>query len=150
MAEKRKFESVICVKIGAKIRFKIELSPAEQWLKSAQGRYRLRVNRRWHNAPDGARAYLDMVQVAALVGSLASGGELKLPPKPNLPAKSRVSVPNGKVLGDQILYDSAWTCTEPILGHDGIWYVGVYMLDRGNIMVPVHTLKIHKAKSYEP
>ena len=149
MAEKRKVESVICVKIGAKVRFKIELFPAEQWSESAQGRYRLRVNRCWHNAPDGSPAYLDMVQVAALVGSLAQGGELKLPPKPDLPAKSRVSVPNGKVLGDQILYDSAWTHTEPILGYDGIWYVCVHTYEKGIITVPVHTLIIHKAKSYE-
>ena len=147
MAEKRKFESVICVKIGAKTSFKIELFPAEQWVESAQGRYRLRINRRWHDGADGKPAYLDMVQVAALVGSLAKGGDLELPQKPDLPAKTRVSAPNGNIIGGKMQYDGCWTSTEPILGYDGVWYVVVFLYGKGDVLMPVHDLIIHKARA---
>lgn len=147
MAEKRKFESMICVKIGAKISFKIELFPAEQWAESAQGRYRLRVNRRWHNGPDGAPVYLDMVQIAALVGALAQGGDLTLDPVPDIPRGSSVSVPNGRTWGGVVWRDVTRTVTPVIRAHDGRWYVGVIMIDQGTIFIPVADLIILPPKA---
>ena len=144
MAEKRKFETVICVKNGAKTLFKLELFPAEQWEKSAQGRYRCRINRRWHDLVEGGAAYLDMQQVGGLVATLAGSGAMPLPaPAPDLPRSSRVSVPNGNVIGGQIMYDRAQTVSDPILGYDGRWFVQVYTWDQGHMFVPVNDLTIN-------
>ncbi len=143
MAEKRKFERVICVKSDAKTAYKIELFCATQWSKSAQGRYRLRINRRWHNAHDGAPVYLDMAQVGALVAGMAGGKILSAPPgAPNLPRSSSVSVPNGNVIGGQVMYDLVHTLSDPIRAHDGRWYVLVQVWGRGPRFAAVDTLVI--------
>ena len=144
MAEKRKFESVICVKIGAKTAFKIELFPAEQWQESAQGRYRLRINRCWHDLPGGGPCYLDMMQVLGMLGELLQGRPLELPARPHLPCKSRVSVPNGRFLDGQPLYDSSWTYTEPILDYSGQWVVAVFIYGQGTVVMPVDSLIVRE------
>ena len=144
MAEKRKFETVICVKNGARTTFKLELFPAGQWEKSAQGRFRCRINRRWHDLAEGGPAYLDMQQVGGLVATLAKSGKVPLPaPAPDLPRSSRVSVPNGHVVGGQVMYDGALTTSDVILGYDGRWYVQVLSLDRGHTFVLVNDLIIN-------
>lgn len=142
MAEKRKFDLVICVKINAKAAFKIELFDASQWSESAQGRYRLRINRRWHNAPDGKHIYLDMVQVVALVGSLAQGKGLSLDPAPNIPRGTPVSVANGGSHCGIAWRDVTHTATPTIQGYDGRWYVGVVVYGQGCVFVPVSDLII--------
>lgn len=85
------------------------------------GRFRVRVNRRWHDGPEGEMVFLDMVQISVLVGMLANGDKLSLPPKPDLPKRSRVGVPNGKMLAGEPLYESSLTHTEPMIGYDGRW-----------------------------
>ena len=149
MAEKRKADRTICVKIGAKVRFKIELFPAAQWAESAQlpgERFRLRINRRWHDEPDGGILFLDMIQVSALVGMIAGGEKLALPSPPELPTGTRVSVPNGKVLAGQPLYEGSRTHTAPMRGHDGRFYVNVTTFTTGSIMIAVDDLIIHRGK----
>ncbi len=143
MAEIRKFETVICVKNGAKTAFRIELFCAEQWANSAQGRYRCRVNRRWRNGSDGKPAYLDLPQIGELVAELAGGDAAPtLEPPPDLPRGSRVSAPNGNVVNGQALYDLTQTVSDPIRAHDGRWYVLVLIWERGHVFVPVDTLQI--------
>lgn len=152
MAEKRKHTQSICVKIDAKTLFKIELFPAGQWAESAQqsadlaGRFRLRINRRWHNMPDGGPAYLDLMQVGVIVAALAAGMDVAPEPAPNVPKGTRVSVPNGRMLAGEPLYDSAKTHTDPIRGYDGRWYVNVVLFDKGSIMAPVDTLIIREGR----
>lgn len=153
MAEKRKAESTLCVKIDAKTVAKIELFPASQWQESTQagaafaGRYRLRINRRWHDTPEGGPLYLDMHQIMALAATCAAGGALPdLEPAPDLPRHTRVSVPNGRYLAGKAQYDGTRTGTEPLRGHDGRWYVSVLLYGKGNVMVPVDTLLIHRGK----
>lgn len=147
MAEKRTFKSVICVKIGAKTMFKIELFPAAQWSESAQGRYRLRINRRWHDLPDGGHAYLDLEQAYLLAATLAKGQDIKLPPAPGLPRGTSVSVASGRSHCDIVWRDVTRTITPPILGHDGRWYVGILSWARGVEFVAVDDLIILPPKS---
>ena len=144
MAEKRKSDRSICVKIGAKVRFKIEFFDAAQWPELTQPdseRFRLRINRRWHDGPDGEMLFLDMVQVAALVGMLTSGENLSLPPKPDLPRGAPVKAPC-RVLAGETMYELTRTGTEPILGHDGRWYVDIFLFGKGGRFVPVDDLII--------
>lgn len=148
MAEKRKFSSSICVKIDAKTLFKIELFPAEQWAESAQAAedlsecYRLRVNRRWHDEPDGRHVYLDVVQVAALAAALAAGQDIALPPEPVLPRGSAVSAYIRRTADGAREPVGTHTVTEPFRGYDGRWYVGVISYGKGTLMVPVEDVKI--------
>lgn len=144
MAEKRKSDRSVCVKIGAKVRFKIELFSASQWSEAAQldgERFRLRINRRWHDGPSGELLFLDMVQIMALVGMLASGQNLSLPPKPDLPRGTPVKAPC-RVLAGETQYELTRTGTEPILGYDGTWYVDIVLFGKGSRFVPVDTLKV--------
>lgn len=141
MAEHRKFDSVICVKKGAKTVVKIERFPAEQWEKSAQGRFRLRINRRWHDGPDGEMVFLDMAQAWELAAKLDAGESVDLVPAPDLPRGTPVRVPTRQLDGEQ-LYEVSRTHTTPMRGHDGRWYVNVTLFDKGSVMVAVDTLKI--------
>ena len=141
MAEKRKFALAICVKIDAKTAVKIELFDAVQWSESAQGRYRCRVNRRWHDLPDGGHAYLDMRQIMELAVALAQGGNLHLAPMPRIPYGTAVSLPNGNVVEGVVRRDVTRTMTPPIRGHDGRWYVGVLAWG-GTVLAPVDDLII--------
>ena len=148
MADKRKADRTICVKIGAKVRFKIELFPALQWSESAQlpgERFRLRINRRWHDGPEGEILFLDMAQVAILVGTLANGEAIVLPPKPDLPRGAPVKAPC-RVLAGEPLYELTRTGTEPILGHDGRWYVEIYLFGKGGRFVPVDDLIVQRGR----
>ena len=145
MAEHRRPTESICVKTSAKTAFKIELFPAEQWQKSAQGRFRLRVNRRWIDSPEGVPMYMDRAQIGTFVSKLGDKQTLStVPPKPDLPPKTRVNVPNGKALAGVKLYDISWTITEPFLGYDGRWYVCANLYGVGGAMVPVDEIILKK------
>ena len=146
MAEKRKSIQTICVKINAKKLFKIEMFPAEQWQESAQagaacaGRYRLRINRRWHDLPEGGPAYLDITQAYALAATLAVGESPVMDPAPDLPRGTPVSAPNGRTLAGVVMRDVTRTITEPIRAYDGRWYAGVTIIGKGCVMMPVNEL----------
>ena len=142
MAEKRKFDFSICVKIDAKTAFKVELFDAAQWQKAEQGRYRCRVSGRWHDLPDGKPAYLDMRQALELVEALTRGGDLRLDPEPDIPIATAVSVPNGEVIGGVVMRDITRVTTPPVRGYDGRWYVGVLLYGRGTVIFPTTDLII--------
>ena len=149
MAEKRKSDRTVCVKIGAKMRFKMELFPAVQWPESAHlpgERFRVRINRRWHDGPEGEALFLDIFQISALACVLINGTEPALPHKPDVPKGARVSVPTGKTLAGEALYDGSRTYTEPMRGFDGRWYVNVITPSLGSVMAAVDTLKIHEGR----
>ena len=86
--------------------------------------------------------YLDMVQIAALVGALAQGGDLTLAPPPDIPHGTSVSAPNGRAWGGVVWRDVTRTVTPVIRGHDGQWYVGVMILGQGTVFAPVADLII--------
>ncbi|MDL2266789.1 hypothetical protein LJC46_02225 [Desulfovibrio sp. OttesenSCG-928-G15] len=143
MADHRKPEYTICVKNGAKKAVKIEVFSAAEWAKTAQekaalsGLYRLRINRRWHNAPDGGRLYLALAHTSDLLLSRLTGVEGPiLPQQPDLPRGSRVSAPNGRTLAGQVMRDVTWTETDPVRGFDARWYVGVRVIGKGIVMMP--------------
>lgn len=156
MAEQRDFETVICVKNGASPTCKIELFPAEQWKDGPQGKYRLRINRKWYE-PDGHRCYLAAEEIAMVVMKSA-GMELKnkiqvssntakaprcddaiIPIRPNMPVGTHVRAP-GKVLAGETILERTQTLVEPLLGYDKRWYVAVRLFDKGKIWIPVDDL----------
>lgn len=135
MTDNRKFTASVCVKSGT-TRARIELADAARHGGPA-GRYRVRVDRRWHCQGDGAAAWLSAADVGALVASLLESGETPEDAPPVLPRGSCVSVPNGRDIAGQPLRDITRTATEPVRGYDGRWLVGVVLMGRGTVMVPV-------------
>lgn len=146
MAEKRKFTASICVKIDAITAQKIETFPSEQWDASVIGLFRLRINRRWLDLPEGGSAYFTRARIGELTAAMMVGGTLPEPAmRPDLPRGSSVGVPCRTLAGVQ-LYEITRTGTEPICGHDGRWYVHVHLLGQGNKFVPVDSLKIKEGQ----
>lgn len=140
--DNRKFCATICVKSGT-TRARLELADAARHGGPA-GRYRVRIDRRWHDQPEGADAWLDPTGVGTLVAELLSGAGLPdaVPPRPDLPRGTRVSAPNGREVGGLPMRDGTRTATEPVLGYDGRWLVGVILCGRGVVMVPVDDLVV--------
>lgn len=136
VSDKRKFLATICVKFGTH-RTRIELAPAELHGGPA-GHYRVRVGRRWRDLPEGGQAWLSPADVGALVAEMLGGGE-HLPPEPDLPRGSQVSVPDGRydLLGEP-LRTLTRTATAPVRLYGGQWCVGVCVYGRGIVMVPVN------------
>lgn len=161
MPDIRKFMATVCVKSGT-TRARLELADAARHGGPA-GRYRVRIDRRWHDQPDGAdasllspsvglargarptaAAWLDPTDVGTLVAALLAGSSVPdaVPPRPDLPRGTRVSAPNGRESGGLPMRDSTRTATEPVLGYDGRWLVGVILCGRGVVMVPVDDLVV--------
>jgi hypothetical protein len=151
MAEKRKHSSSICVKIDAKTLFKIELFPAEQWAETAQApetpaeRFRLRINRRWHDVPGGGHVYLDAAQIAALAASLAAGQETAIAPEPDIPHGASVYF-TYEYRGETRAARGR-TGTTPIRGHDGQVYIGVHAPKAGFLFLPVENFTVIETAS---
>ena len=130
----RKFSGSISIRIGTK-RAKFELSPAE--IHDGQpGLFRVRIDRRWIDTPEGELHFFDRVGLAKLVAETALDEIRKLPSEPPvLPRKTRVSA---KFWVDDIPHQEAtWTSTPPFRGYDGHFYVGVMTYAAGFIFVPV-------------
>lgn len=145
MADPRKATRTIVLKDERRQTVKIEMFCATMWPDAPGARpglVRLRVDGKWFY--DGVRRYtfFNVQGVTTLVGAILAGKgmELSQPSRPELPRGSTVSVPNGKVLAGQLLYDRTRTASEPIIGIDGRWYVAVTMYGRGTIHVPVDEL----------
>lgn len=100
MAEKRKHEaSILLRREGETVR--IELFPATEWAGqpgAGQGKYRVRVDGKWL-AHDGKYRFLRPRAVAELIGGLLGGKTL--PPRPDWPPGTRLSVPTGKTVGNE-------------------------------------------------
>lgn len=114
-----------CGSIGVRFdtkRTKIELARAELH-GGPNGRFRVRVDRRWYDAADGRHLYLCRDDVAALAAELAIDGELEAIYPPDMPVKSRVRVPRG--IPGASPYWMGYTAGEPIRADDGCWWVAV-------------------------
>jgi hypothetical protein len=126
MAEdKRNFLGSICVRFNTK-RHKLELASAKNF-GGEPGLYRVRIDRRWRDGPDGSRLYLDRAGLAELVASLmddANQGEAPaLEPLPDLPLHSRVYA--RYEYRDEWQATVTYTSSPPIRGQDGQIYVGI-------------------------
>lgn len=144
MAEKRNSCMAFCVKNGA-TSHKVELFASHQWQGAPAGRYRLRVNRRWMDGPDGAHLYLAPEQLGDALLRLAGLLPEQDDTAPALRRGTRVSVPNGRSIGPIPLRDVTHVMTEaPLRGFDGLWYVGVQIMGRGVVMVPAGEVRMKR------
>lgn len=135
MRDNRKFIGSICVRIGTE-RTKLELSPAS--IHGGGDGFRVRVNRRWLDAPEGGALFVGPDRLSQLVADVALGGMPVPEPAPALPAKTRVSI--RRETDGIVWYDGAWTISPPIRAYDGRWYVAA-SLSRGSIeFVPVDSI----------
>ena len=89
MKDNRHFIGSICVRIGTE-RTKLELSPAS--IHGGGDGFRVRVNRRWLNAPEGGPLFVGPDRLGQLVADVALGGMPSSEPEPDLPVKTRVSI----------------------------------------------------------
>lgn len=130
MSEKRKKISSFCLRSGATT-IRVSLYDADQWDDGEPGCFRVNVNGRWHDAPDGSRLWLDVEDVGMLLSDLMIHGT-ELPPPPAVPPKpvvkrgQAVSLPcgpyttRGEALGSEM---GRIASEDVLLGHDGKWYV---------------------------
>jgi hypothetical protein len=113
----------------------LELSPAELYGGEA-GLYRVRIDRRWIDTPEGKPCFFDRARLADLIVARAFGEAAPLPAAaPNLPRNSRVTVAfehDGTPRSEGV-----FTATPPWRGVDGRWYVFVMTFAAGFIAVPV-------------
>ena len=114
MKDNRQFIGSICVRIGTE-RTKIELSPAS--IHGGGDGFRVRVNRRWLDAPEGGVLFVAPDRLGRLVADVALGGKPVPEPDHDLPAKTRVSI--RRETDDVVWHDGAWTVSPPIRAYDG-------------------------------
>ncbi|MBO4312563.1 MAG: hypothetical protein J5828_06155 [Desulfovibrionaceae bacterium] len=130
MSEKRKKCAACCLKLKAKS-VKVELFEATEWEDGEPGCVRVRIDGRWHNAPEGSRLWLDVENVGALVARLLmDDGSLPepraVPERPNVSRAQLVSMPcgpytrRGEPLGTAL---GRIASEDALLGCDGRWYV---------------------------
>ncbi|HCG05548.1 MAG TPA: hypothetical protein DEV75_11895 [Desulfovibrio sp.] len=142
MAEHRKKCASVCVKNGAIGSGTVEFFPAAQW-GGPQGLYRLRMGRKWLDAPHGLHGtgrFLTVAEIAALLAYHIFGVDLRHaappPPPDHLPRKRLVAVRTGGT-DEYPLHDVTRIASEaPVLGADGRWYVAVHLYGRGTVLVP--------------
>lgn len=118
----RRFRASCVLRVDGKP-VRIQLSPAEIY-GGPEGAWRVRVNRRWHDGVDGAPLYMDRARLAEFMAGLLAAGPLEPTPRPEICADMRVRVwlpGDGELdVGEPVM---GWTYSEPILAHDGCWYV---------------------------
>lgn len=133
--DKRHFIGSICVRIGTE-RTKIELSPAS--IHGGGDGFRVRVNRRWLDAPEGGVLFVGPDRLGQLIADVALGGMPVPEPAPDLPAKTRVSI--RRETDGVVWHDGAWTVSPPIRAYDGRWYVAASTSRGGIEFVPVDSI----------
>ena len=103
-------------------RTRFELSPAEIH-GGPEGLFRVRVDRRWHDGPEGEVLFLDRDGLAHLVASAAPGTVGAPAPRPSLRRGSRISV---RIEDEgRARVEGGFTVGPFILAHDGRWMVPV-------------------------
>jgi hypothetical protein len=138
----------LLLKNGSKTDVKIELFDSREWSEargSGPGLYRARVNGKWYCLQDNQYTFLTLEGVSKLfgheisnaIGPNSCSGEI-----PVVPVGTSVRVPNGRLCGSKPLFDVTRTKTDPLQGIDGRWYVGVFMIGRGTVLVPVDTIEV--------
>lgn len=122
--EKRQFTGFIRVQTDTK-KAKLELSPAEIY-GGAEGLLRVRLNRRWLNAPDKTPFFCDKAKLAEIVARQVFGEETDIvfEEKPDIPMNARVTVKYWD-RDDWPRWEGGFVSTPPILAFDGHYYVGV-------------------------
>lgn len=141
----RQFCASISVRFDTR-RTKIELSPAHLH-GGPDGFFRVRVSRKWLDAPanaDGGPLFFNQTGLAQLAAQLAFGGEAEPAPLPDMPVKSRVSVLVNDEEGQHP--EGGWTVTPCIRAFDGRLYVGVSLYERGVVHVAMDDVTIHNKK----
>lgn len=136
LPENVSFTSSISVRIGT-TRRKIELSPAEQH-GGPSGCWRVRIDRRWHDLPEGGHIYLTPDQLSNLITHLALGHSEELASVPQIPTGTRVSVYTGKAGASPLT--GGFTLTSPFRLYSGLWAVAVQLFS-GIEIRPVSDLK---------
>lgn len=136
--DNRKFTRSICVRCDTKYT-RIEASPAELH-GGCIGLYRLRINRRWHDHPDGGLLFFDRDGIAELAADVAFGTLPPLPEAPDLPRGSIVSVKYWH--RDRCHQEQTRTNTPPVRGYDGHYYVGVVTYHAGFLFVPAAEVEL--------
>ncbi len=118
----RRFPASCVLRVDGKP-VRIQLSPAEIY-GGPDGAWRVRVNRRWHDGVDGAPLYMDRARLAEFLAALLAAGPVEPTPRPEICDEMRVRVwlpGDGELeVGEPVM---GWTYSEPILAHDGCWYV---------------------------
>lgn len=135
----RQFCASISVRFDTR-RTKIELSPALLH-GGPKGLYRVRVNRKWIDAPtdaDGGPLFFSQTGLAQLAAHLAFGGEAEPASLPDIPRGSRVRVSIERE--GEILREQGFTLAPPIFGFDGRVYVAVSTYSFGATMCCIDDL----------
>ncbi len=134
--DNRKFSSSISVRIGTS-RVKLELSPASLHA-GPEGMFRVRMQRRWLDTPEGKARFLDRADLAALVAELALGEVPEAGPMPDFPYATRVALASED---DRHLDAMGFTTSPPIRAQDGLWYVAVSTYGRPVTFYPASMVR---------
>lgn len=121
--DRRKFLGSFSVRIDTR-RARFELSPAEIH-GGPEGSFRVRIDRKWHDGPDGKPLFFGRSRLADLVVGAALDGMPTAPLQPRIQRGERVSV---RFEADGVRrVEGGFVAAAPILGHDGRWWVPVTM-----------------------
>lgn len=136
--DNRKLLASFSVKVGTK-RSRIELSPAELH-GGPTGCWRVRIDRRWHDSPEGQTLCLDKERIAALVVDLVLGGPSDLLPSVAYPKNARAVV---RYELDGVEHcEQATLKSQPVRLYDGRNYVCVHTYERGTWFAPYESITI--------
>lgn len=132
MSDKRKFATSFSVKVGTQ-RTRVELSEAPVY-GGPEGLYRVRINRRWHDCPDGSPRFMDRATIAALVVDMSLSELAPLPPCPAYHPKARASVRYTEHGIERC--EQATLKSQPVRLYDGKIYVCVHTYEKGTWFAP--------------
>lgn len=99
------------------------------------GTYRVRVNRRWHDIPDGGPLFLDRDGIVGLLSEAIRSVAKSDSVSPVLAEKTRVRVFIGNGPDGRPRYERTWTVTPPIRAADGRWKIAVVLFGKGTVFV---------------
>ncbi len=131
--QKRKFSAQIRVRFNTTTT-RIELADATPF-GGPTGTYRMRVDRRWCDAADGAPWFINRQDLGTLTTRIAMGTFAEPSPRPELTARQRVRAFSGIAEDGTRKYELTWTLTPPILGADGRWHIAVNSYRSGPVFL---------------
>ena len=119
--DKRTFPISISVKAND-ARSVFEASPAQLY-GGPEGMYRVRVNRRWHDGPDGGPLFFDVPRLLRFIQSGMLEDQPVTPSAPVCPVFARVSVRLSR--HNMPYYVCGHVAAPPVRVYDGRWLVPV-------------------------
>ena len=119
--DNRKFIASFGVRIDTR-RARFEVSPGPLH-GGPEGTFRVWIDRRWHDGPDGQPLFLDRTRLAGLVVESALGDLPDPAQDPCIPSGTRVSVRFERSGANRV--EGGFTAAPAILAHDGRWVVPV-------------------------